>query len=94
MPEVQKLKLLKCPSSISTNITHIMMTFTSPDTGKVYEIQTSTSQRGFQDHLTTTYTIYDDGNFAQVAYSEDQILESVRCYENPNRWVNVGSRFD
>jgi len=70
------------------------MTFTSPDTGKVYDIVTSTSQRGFHAGLTTTFTIYDDGKWAQVAYSEDQILESVRCYENPNRWANVGSRFD
>ena len=70
------------------------MTFTSPDTGKVYDIVTSTSQRGFSAGLTTTFTIYDDGKWAQVAYSEDQILESVRCYENPNRWANVGSRFD
>jgi len=75
-------------------ITSSMQTFTSPDTGKVYDIVTSTSKRGFSDNLTTTYTIYDDGTWAQVAYSEDQILESVRCYENPNRWANVGSRFD
>ena len=70
------------------------MTFTSPDTGKVYDIAISTHKRGISGTLTTKYTIYDDGKWAQVAYSEDQILESVRCYENPNRWAGVGSRFD
>lgn len=71
-----------------------MVTFKSPDTGKIYEIDSTTEKRGFSDTLITRYTIYDNGKWAQVAYNKDEILESIRCYENPNRWANVGSRFD
>ena len=52
--EVQKLKPLKCSRYM---ITTSKMTFTSPDTGKVYDIIVSTSKRGFSESLTTTFTI-------------------------------------
>jgi len=71
-----------------------MFQFTSPDTGKIYDIKYSTHQRGFSQELTHQYDIYDNGNWCQQSFSESSILEQIRCYEQPTRWDNIGSRFD
>ena len=79
-------------------------TFTSPDTGKVYTIITSTSERGEWDKegnyapvSVTQYSIYDGDRMVQFAFDEHHIARQVKHYEMPGFDDPKGimsSRFD
>lgn len=75
------------------------MIYTSPDTGKVYQIVESQSERGAWDEqgnyapkVVTQYSIYDDNQMVQFAFDEVTIAKSVKHYEFPG--PDLGSRFD
>ena len=80
--------------------TETKMTFTSPDTGKVYTIIESQSERGAWDAqgnyapiVVTQYSIYDDNKMVQFAFDNAGIARSVRHYEGfTDGWTS--SRFD
>ena len=79
-------------------------TYTSPDTGKVYTIITTTSERGAWDSdgnyapiPVTQFSIYDDEKMVQFAFDENQIARQVKHYEMPGFDDPKGimsSRFD
>jgi hypothetical protein len=64
------------------------MTFTSPDTNKIYQIIPSDEYGWFR------YEIYDNDKCVQFALNEEQISSSVKHYEFPG-WDGIySSRFD
>jgi hypothetical protein len=78
-----------------------MKNYTSPSTGKVYEIVTQNLTRmGGNWHSgeplrEVTYTQYDiclDGRMVQFTFRPDGIAEAVARYENPG--PDLGSRWD
>ena len=79
-------------------------TFMSPDTGKVYTIVASTSERGAWDSdgnyapvTVTQYSIYDNERMVQFAFDKANIAQQVKHYEMPGYDDPKGimsSRFD
>jgi hypothetical protein len=82
------------------NNCQMQTTYTSPDTGKLYHIVESQSERGAWDEngnyapkVVTQYSIYDDMKMVQFAFDENGIAKSVRHYEGfHDGWTS--SRFD
>ena len=65
-----------------------MNNFTSPDTGKVYTIVTTISERGAWDSQgnyapipVTQHSIYDGDKMVQFAFDEQHIATQVKHYE-------------
>jgi hypothetical protein len=64
------------------------MIYTSPDTGKVYHIVSSQSERGAWDNqgnyapkVYTQFSIYDNNKMVQFAFDAHTIAKSVKHYE-------------
>ena len=93
---INQLKPVKCRSSMNN--------FTSPDTGKVYTIVSTTSERGAWDKEgnyapipVTQHSIYDGDKMVQFVFDVPHIAQQVKHYEmpgfdDPNNIMS--SRFD
>jgi hypothetical protein len=83
------------------------MEYTSPQTGKVYEVKVTkehrTDYREFMNPETryereyTQFTIYLGGRLVQFCFNEADIADAVHTYENPlseEAYNVLHSRFD
>ena len=68
-----------------------------------YTIKTTTEKRAFGGILEgkplemreiEVYNIYCNDVWVNATRDINSIPELIECHKNPNRWANVGSRFD